>query len=123
MFDKEFVSEVLQTLILASIPVLIPILISMAIAYWRKVSAEIQEKAPVTYQALRIVASIAVQAAEQLAMAGVIQEKKQYAIEQVKLLLEQQGIKMDIESISVAIEAAVLEEFNRHKLEAQYGQV
>lgn len=116
MFDKDFVSQLLQTVILAAIPVLVPILVSIAIAYWRKVKAEIQEKAPVAYSALQIAARIAVRAAEQLAMGGVIQEKKRYAIDRVKLLLEGQGITMDIESISAAIEAAVLEEFNRYKL-------
>ena len=119
MFDKDFVSQLLQTVILAAIPVVVPIMVSIAIAYWRKVKAEIQEKAPVAYEALKVAARIAVQAAEQLAMTGVIQEKKRYAIDRVKLLLEGQGITMDIESISAAIEAAVLEQFNSHKLNAK----
>ena len=119
MFDKDFVSQLLQTVILAAIPVLVPIMVSIAIAYWRKVKAEIQEKAPVAYEALKVAARIAVQAAEQLAMTGDIQEKKRYAIDRVKLLLEGQGITMDIESISAAIEAAVLEQFNSHKLNAK----
>lgn len=119
MFDKTFVSEVTQALILAMIPVLIPVLISLAVSSWRKTKAEIQAMSPEIYNALIMTAKIAVQAAEQLAMAGVIQEKKRYAIDRVTILLEQQGIVMDVSAISAAIESAVLEEFNKYKLEAQ----
>ena len=114
MFDSEFVSKVLEAFIMATIPVLIPVLVSVAIAYWKKVKAEIE---PNVYSALYSAATIAVRAAEQLAMSGVIQEKKQYAIDQVTLMMKERGINIDFQTISAMIESVVLEEFNLHKLE------
>lgn len=129
MFDMEFVSEVLQTLILALIPVLVPVLVSIAIIYWRKAKVEIQAKlseihakAPVVYEALMIAARIAVEAAEQLALSGKIQEKKQFAIDFVENLLAQQGIKMDLDIISAAIESALLQTINKPLLDMATAQ-
>lgn len=54
------------------------------------------------------VASVAVDAAEQLGITGKVNDKFEYAATQVKLVCEKQGLKYDDETIRVAIEAAVL---------------
>lgn len=58
------------------------------------------------------VAEIAVQAIEQTYSAANGDEKKQAAINAAERLLESRGVKVDLDVIEDAIEAAVLREFN-----------
>lgn len=58
--------------------------------------------------------SVAVQAAEQSGLAGKITDKKAFAISAVENLLAQRGIKMDLQAIDDAIEAAVWTELNSY---------
>lgn len=116
MFDNDFVSKFLQDLILALIPVLIPVLVAFAVAAWKAVQAWIKTKTtPVVYDALTKTASIAVLAAEQMAKSGFIQQKKDYAVDMVSMLLKERGITLDLAVIQSAVEAAVWREFNEMK--------
>jgi len=60
-------------------------------------------------------ATIAVRAAEQANIAGLIKDKKQYAVEILDKSLKDHGFNVNLDVISAAIEAAVLQEFNRDK--------
>ena len=65
---------------------------------------------------LQNVATVAVQAAEQLHLAGYIQDKKGVAIGIVVRELQAKGLKVDATSIDHAIEAAVMDAFNTEKV-------
>ena len=60
-------------------------------------------------------APMVVQAAEQLHLTDVIQDRKAYAIEQLQKVLNQRGVKVDVSVIDLAVEAAVMQEFNLGK--------
>ena len=64
------------------------------------------------YDFLVKVATIAVQAAEQVYEAGEGDSKQAYAIEYVKTELKNRNIPIDVDQIITALEAAVLSEFN-----------
>lgn len=64
-------------------------------------------------QTILDVARMAVLAAEQLGLTGVIDDKKSYAITVAERMLAERGIKVDIDALDAAIEAAVAEELNR----------
>lgn len=61
---------------------------------------------------LQALATDAVQAAEQGAIAGFVADKKAVALALVQQALDKAGIKVAVEQMSAAIEAAVLREFN-----------
>lgn len=64
---------------------------------------------------LLAVVQTAVLAAEQAGAAGYVKDKKAYALEVAQGWLKQQGVKIDLGLLDAAIEAAVLEEFNRYR--------
>lgn len=61
---------------------------------------------------LQTIATIGVQAAEQLYASEAGDDKKAYAIQYVQNELDRHGLKFDVDAIETAIEAAVLAEFN-----------
>ncbi len=61
-------------------------------------------------------ATIAVRAAEQMELAKKITDKKEYAVQVVTEMLKEANVKIDLVSISAAVEAAVMEEFNKAKV-------
>jgi len=61
--------------------------------------------------ALDSAAAMAVQAAEQLNIAGLIQDKKNYAVSVVQAYLVQRGLTIDLALIEAAIEQAVIIHF------------
>lgn len=61
-------------------------------------------------------APVAVRAAEQLHLTGVIKDRKVYAIQFIQAIFDQRGVKVDAAFIANAVEAAVLQEFNWEKL-------
>lgn len=61
--------------------------------------------------ALDSAASMAVRAAEQLELAGLIKDKKDYAVATAQAYLDQRGIKVDLSLIEAAIEEAVHQNF------------
>ena len=64
---------------------------------------------------LQSVATVAVQAAEQMHVAGYIMDKKGVAIGIVVRELAAKGIKVDQTAIDTAVEAAVMDAFNQFK--------
>lgn len=58
------------------------------------------------------VATMAVQAAEQVYGSEAGQDKKQFALDYVKAELTRRNIQVDVDAISAAIESAVMAEFN-----------
>ena len=103
----------LEQFLLAMIPVFVPILgallIPKAIRAWQVV----KEKSGIEPWVLDEIVRMAVQAAEQAKVAGYIDDKKGYAIDVASLWLKSKGIKLDLGLIDAAIEAAVLDMFNK----------
>lgn len=65
-----------------------------------------------TVQTVLDIARMAVLAAEQLGITGAIDDKKSYAITVAERMLAERGIKVDLDALDAAIEAAVAEELN-----------
>lgn len=107
--DFAYITELLQALILATVPVLA----GMA-AKWIATQGKIAKEQLTADQiyALEIFIRTAVYAAEQMKIAGFITRKLDYATENVQLWLDAKGIAMDASEIRARIEAAVLTEFN-----------
>jgi len=108
-FDFNYISELLQALILATVPVLA----GMA-AKWLATQSKIAKEQLTADQiyALEIFIRTAVYAAEQMKASQFIDSKLNYATENVQLWLDAKGIAMDAHEIRARIEAAVLTEFN-----------
>lgn len=58
--------------------------------------------------------SVAINAAEQAGIAGLIKDKKEYALHVAQTILGNKGIKIDVISLEAAIEAAVYKELNKY---------
>jgi len=108
-FDVGYITELLQALILATVPVLA----GMA-AKWLATQGKIAKEQLTADQiyALEIFIRTAVYAAEQMKASQFIDSKLKYATENVQMWLDAKGIAMDAHEIRARIEAAVLTEFN-----------
>jgi len=90
-------------IIIAMFGLLAVIVTSQLIPWLRqKIGAEKWER-------LLEITTVAVEAAEQLGITGVVKDKLAYAEEQVSLAMSMSGITYDSETVRAAIEAAVLE--------------
>ena len=102
------------------IPILVASLLTVVTAVTgfasRSILQFIKSKTTVNQQnALLNLAKQAVLAAEQLGINNVIQDKKEWAFELVDELLKKQGINVTAAQINAAIEATVMEEFNKQE--------
>lgn len=107
-----------QQLAAEVIPVLVASLLTVVTTVTalasRAVLQFIKSKTTVNQQdALLNLAKQAVLAAEQLGITGVIEDKKSWAFALVNELLKKQGINVTAEQIDAAIEATVMQEFNK----------
>lgn len=108
---QTFVSLLLKAAIEALIPVLVAALIVLARQGWQYIASKLSAN---QLFVIREVVGVAVRAAEQSALIGLIidsaEEKKQYAITTVQNMLTKRGItKIDVDEISDWIEAAIRE--------------
>ena len=112
----EFWYKFIEALLLAFAPVLASMAAAALFALTRKLWAEFKATQPDAAYWLEQAATLAVQAAEQAGMAGYIQDKKQYALEVAQRYLDAKGVKIDVQLISDAIEAAVFAELNKYRV-------
>lgn len=70
------------------------------------------------FSLLMDIARTAVLAAEQAGLNGVIEDKKEAAIQMAQAMLSDRGLKVDLTALDAAIEAAVADELNRPEIEA-----
>jgi hypothetical protein len=113
--DNE-VSVFLQNLLLGLISAFVPVLAAMALAWVKAKLASLKAQYPTELDLLDEVCAIAVKAAEQANLAGLIGDKKAYALGVAQIWLASQKIKVDLGVIDAAIEAAVWSVFTRSKL-------
>ena len=87
-------------------------LFGLAAVAWKKFKEEHYDLSETIEQ----VAAMVVKAAEQSQLAGLIADKKEFAIAEVeRILREQYKIKIDLQTIDTLIEAAVWAEFNKNR--------
>jgi LL-H family phage holin len=107
-FDLKTISELLQALVLA----ILPVVAGYVALYLKKKTDEVYVSLNQdTKYALGLVVKTAVFAAEQVYGNGAGAEKKAYAIEVVQKWVDGSGLKIDVSLIEAAIEEAVLENF------------
>jgi hypothetical protein len=108
-----FVTQFLNVFLPPVLVALAGLLAGLAVQGLRLLSAKIKETQPELFDQMQWIAQTAVLAAEQAGVAGLVADKKEYAIEVVEAWLTQYGYgDIDIVMIEAAIEKAVLEEFN-----------
>lgn len=109
---SELLSKVVEQVLLAVLPVLAgaatAYVIGLAKTAWAKARAEVGEN---WVWALEEGAQMAVRAAEQLKIAELIEDKKDYAVGFLQNYLDGLGLKVDLSLVEAAIEAAVIENF------------
>ena len=114
---EEFINLLQQfvfNLLVLALPVIAAFLIALLKAWIEKVLAEVEEAQPKLADAIKQAVSLAVKAAEGLDLAGMITDKKAYALEIAQAWLDEEGwgeIELDI--LEAAIEAEVLKVFNQ----------
>ncbi len=114
---SEILSKTIQEILLVMLPFIAASVTTYVIKLIQKIEAEIKNATDEEWLwLLDEGARIAVRAAEQLGLAGLIRDKKEYAMNFVRDFLASRGMNVDLNTISAAIEAAVLEEFNKAKL-------
>lgn len=106
----DFLSDFLQRLALAVIPILAVVLVPLIIAQTRKLWAQAKDANGDIAYAVEQAALLAVKAAEQSGIAGQVADKKAYALTVAEGWLKAQGITVDLHLIDAAIEAAVYEQ-------------
>jgi hypothetical protein len=110
MFDMEYISKLLQNLLLAILPILAAQGVAILIAVYKSKRAEMTERQQwILDNAVRV----AVVAAEQLYKAGNGDEKKAYALQVAENWIAEKGLTVDLHLLEAQIEAAVFEQFNR----------
>lgn len=114
---SDVIWKFIESFLVAIIPVFIPLLaawlLPKAIGAW----AKLKEESKIDPWILEQIVSLAVKAAEQSQLGGLITDKKAYALDFATLWLKERGIKLDLALLDGAIEAAVLDEFNKNKAE------
>ena len=105
-------SKVIEAILIAILPPLVVALITFLIVKAKEVWERAKQWNPTVTQYLERAASFAVQAAEQAGAAGLIKDKKEYAIQIAEAWLAANHITTDLHLIDAAIEKAVLELFN-----------
>ncbi len=108
-----FWAGILQAVLIAALPPIASMLVALLFAWFKKTWAEFKVKKEELAGTLEFIAKMAVQAAEQLKLAGMIEDKKDYAMKVATQWLADQKIPMDVGLISDAIEAAVFSELNK----------
>lgn len=107
-------NKIIEQVLLVTLPPLFASITAYCITYVKKyLDGLAEDKRYFVSSAIRI----AVSAAEQLFKAGNGQAKKVYAIDLVTKILQEQGIKVNVELIEAQIEAAVFDELPKTKNE------
>ena len=105
-------SKVIEAILIAILPPLAVVLVSVVLAHAKMLWADLKQRYPSVTDLVEQAAVFAVQAAEQAGAAELIEDKKAYAIQIAEAWLVANHITTDLDLIDAAIEKAVLELFN-----------
>ena len=117
-FWSEFGMALLNAIIpvlVTAMPVLMTALVALLVQYIRLAQEKIKAAKPDEYAIFERICEKAVYIAEQLKLAGFIEDKKAYAINYVQKKIDETGIKIDLAMIEEEIERIVFEELNKGK--------
>ena len=109
----DFLSQLAQGVLLAFVPVLVTLITSFVVAKVKGAWSQFKDEQAGWAGIIEELAAIVVKSAEQANIAGLIDDKKSYAVQTLQLWLDEKGIKIDIAVIEAAIEAAVFDEFTK----------
>lgn len=108
----EILSEIGQQVLMAVLPLLAGMIAAWLGGLIKQAWAKANEIVGSDWQwALEQGAFMVVRAAEQLEIAGLLEEKKDYAIQTLDEYLKNRGFTVDFEILEAAIEAAVIDNF------------
>jgi len=102
-------NELLQGVLMQVLPFLAVALTGWALAQMRLAWGKFEATKPDVAYFLEQAGRFAVDAAEQMGLVGLIDEKKTYALQIAEDWMALKGVKVDLHLIEAAIEAAVLE--------------
>lgn len=113
----EYLSVFLQKFLEIVLPVLATALAGLVVAWITKIVNQVKSKLSQDAQwYIEQAVTSAVLAAEQLNLAGKIEDKKDYALQVAEQWLAEKKIKIDLAKLSDLIEAEVMSQFNRDKV-------
>lgn len=118
-FWNDLGMELLRAIVpvlVAAVPALAAALLALAVQQIRLIQAKIQKENPTQYQKITQLCEGAVLVAEQLNIAGLIEDRKKYAIEYVQKYANQAGIEVDVLELADEIEKAVFTQLTSKKL-------
>ena len=110
--QPDFLSQFLQHLLLALLPILAASAATWLLAKARQAWAQFKASKPDLAAELESIARTVVMAAEQAGAANIIKNKKDYAIQMAQNYLSLKGLHIDLPLIDAAIEAAVYDVIN-----------
>ena len=111
--DNTFWSQLITNIALAFLPVLASLAAAYLVAQFKLLWAKAKAQQPDLVDTLEWAARTAVSAAEQAGAAGIIKDKKAYALQVAQQWLDMKGLTVDLTAIDAAIEAAVYQEINK----------
>ena len=103
--------NIINTVLVAIIAAVVPAVIKRLQAETAYRLAQAKAYQPEITEWIENCAEFAVKAAEQTGLAGMIEDKKQYALSVAEAWLEAKGVPVDLHLLDAAIEKAVLENF------------
>lgn len=119
---KDFIITFAVNAAMVFLPIIAALVTAWIAAKVKTALAALKEQNPEVLLMIQQLAYMAVKAAEQAKLAGLIKDKKEYAIRVIENSLKAAGYDVDIdpliEAIEAAIEAAVHDEFNSEKARA-----
>lgn len=101
---EQFLYQALQAVIIAAIPVLVPVIVKYVLAKVKEIESHLDDE---QLNGLRAAVYIFVSAAEQMYTPDQWKEKKEYAITCVQNWLDVRGVKLDLAEIEAMIEDEV----------------
>jgi hypothetical protein len=116
--DELFWSKLLESLAIEILPVVVVLALGYLVKVISGVWSDFKFNEPDKARALEMAVGLAVKAAEQAGAAEYVESKKQYALDVAQRWLHMRGVKVDLQLIDAAIEAAVYENFNAGQGEA-----
>lgn len=108
-------SAMVQKVLEFLLPLLVVAVMSLVTAKAKELLERAKAEQPTVTALLMEAARVAVTAAEQAGAAQLINDKKRYAFDIAEAWLMARGVKLDLELIDGAIEAAVYENFPKEK--------
>jgi hypothetical protein len=114
--DSNFWYKLLQDVLVLAVTAIAPALFALIVVIIRNKLADLKVKYPDYSYILEQAAKFAIQAAEQADFAGLIKDKKEYALSIAQKYLDDHKVKIQLDVIDAAIESAIYAEMNKDRI-------